>query len=380
MMELTEARYRRARQGNSWHCAECAAEHKLCDAHRRPTEFDLGEMISRMREECPEWRDLSTWTPRRVATSFCAAWQGFLRRAKNGDGASSGYPRYKSRRHALAVPHRCLSGCKITKSDRRERDFIVRLAGIGDVHARNQVPAHVNAFNDADVRFLNDHWEISVAVEIEPRRESWPVRKPMTIEFDLIEGFARVNGVLETPPGLIAAQALDDRRQSLQADFDLKWPRGKRLTDDERQERSDDWRAVSRLAARIARVRSNALHVWSKRLVERASVLSVKKPPMRAATATPRGDEKQWGAAVKTVSSLNRNALSYAPAMAVQMIEYKAKELGISVQVTEDKAPEIAIGEKLVAAGKAVRKSKRAIRNNDNEHDQQGTRSPRRSD
>src|SRR5688572_26473520 len=30
-----------------------------------PTEFDLGYWISEMLAQCPEWRALSTWTPRR---------------------------------------------------------------------------------------------------------------------------------------------------------------------------------------------------------------------------------------------------------------------------------------------------------------------------
>jgi hypothetical protein len=148
----------------------------------------------------------------------------------------------------------------------------------------------------------------------------------------------------------------------MQSDFDLRWPRGKRWSDEEWQERCEQKAEIGRLCSRVKRIRANALHVWSKRLVERASILTIYKPAVREHTATPRGDAKEWGAAVKPVSALNRNVLSYAPAMAVQMLEYKAQEIGIPVQVIEDTAPGIAVGQDLSAVTKAVRKARRALR------------------
>lgn len=93
-----------------------------------------------------------------------------------------------------------------------------------------------------------------------------------------------------------------------------------------------------------------------------AGTVTVITPAVRSVTKSPRGNERQWGAAVEAVSNLNRNTLNQAPAMAVQMLAYKAKEAGIRCDVVADVAPDIAVGEKLVAASKAVRRSKRAMK------------------
>lgn len=51
LMEICETRYRRGRQGRSFHCGDCAALFipgrpiKLCARHRLPTEFDIGYWI-----------------------------------------------------------------------------------------------------------------------------------------------------------------------------------------------------------------------------------------------------------------------------------------------------------------------------------------------
>lgn len=392
LLEMCERRMgggvQRRGRSVSFHCGECAGLSAngrivLCEAHELPSEFAMGYWISDMLAQCPEWRALSTWTPRRVAGSLFSAFKAFFRRAKTGAGAASGYPRYKSARHADAIPHRCLSGCAIRKSDRHEQSWTVRLKGVpGEIWARGRVPDEPHEWMDADVRLArHGRWEISAAVSLDERRQAKGPLRPMAIRFNLVDGFAMVNNEMQTPEGLIHAMDLDDRRASMQTEFDLRWPRGKRLTDEEWQERREDRIAIARISARAARVRANALHVWSKRIVERASMLTIYKLAVRASTATPRGNDREWGASVETVSALNRRALSYAPAMAAAMLEYKAKEIGIPVQIIEDTAPDIAIGEKLVAAGKVLRKAKRATyERNHNERNQQRTGRVGRSD
>lgn len=393
LLEMCERRVavgvQRRGKAVTFHCADCASlsaggKLVLCPEHKLPSEFDMGYWVSDMLSQCPEWRALSTWTPRRVAGSLAAAWQAFFRRAKEGAGASSGYPRYKSLRHADAVPHRCVSGCRIVKSNRHEASWTVRLKGVpGEIWARGRVPADVHEWMDADVRRVAGKWEVSVAVAVDERRG--PPRGgggPTVVRLGVIDGFATINGVIETPDGLAHALDLDEQRVRMQAAFDRKWPRGVTLTDEQREERAEERAEIARLAARVARVRANALHVWSKRVVERASLLTVHKPAVREATRTPRGDARAWGANVEVVSALNRRVLAFAPAMAAQMLEYKAKEIGIAVQVLEDRTSEIAVGAKLVAAGKAVRASQRAIqqRTRNDERNQQGIGGTRRGD
>jgi hypothetical protein len=149
----------------------------------------------------------------------------------------------------------------------------------------------------------------------------------------------------------------------LKSTRDSKWPRPPRRDAQDRAEWEKACEEVSLLSARAARIRRNALHVWTARIISGASDLTIVMPKsIKEATATPRGDAKQWGANVEIVSTVNRHVLNQAPALARAMLEYKAAEAGIRCDVITDDAPSVAISEKLVAAGKSVRKAKRAIR------------------
>jgi hypothetical protein len=121
-------------------------------------------------------------------------------------------------------------------------------------------------------------------------------------------------------------------------------------------------RIIARRKAREARRRREALHVWTTRLVRNACDLTVVSPRIKQHTQSPRGNAAEWGANVETVSMLNRNTLSQAPASAVQMLTYKAAEASIRCDVIIDEAPLLAVGHDLVAAGKSHRRTKRAIK------------------
>ena len=328
-----------------------------------PSEYDMGYWITAMLDECPEWRALSTWTPRRVATSLSMAYKAFFRRAREGAGASSGYPKYKSRRRHLSIPHRCDSGCAMNKSARHDRSYELRLKGVdGSIWARGMLPAKVSEYLDVDVMFRDGHWEASIAVAIERRRVSHQA-DDIVVRFDLLDCLAQVNGVAETPDEIVRAQILQDHLDALKSETSVKWPRGgRRYSDEEWTERCEDMAEIGRLSSYIARVRKDALHVWTTRIVARARSLTIIKPAIRLLTKSPRGDKRDWGAEVEIVSDINRNTLSYAPALAVQMLEYKAKEAGITCEVITDEAPKIEVGNQMVVAAKAARRIKRNIR------------------
>ncbi len=385
-----ETRYYRDRKGRlrqifvgrflSFHCSDCArltAEHgrqTLCAAHGLPSEYDIGYWLTELRRECPEWRRLSTWTPRRIAALFARAWKAFF----NGGG----HPRYKSHRGNLSIPHRFASGCALRKSDRHKTKWWLYLAGVsdeavwrrgkgqGDILARGGTRHHgvgdmaamIRKWTDADVRRINGQWEISVAVDIGPRRRSVGRGIPVTVKLGVIGGLALVNNEMVQPEGLMLVQRLDDERVRMQSDFDLRWPRGRRWSDEEWRERCEQKAEIGRLSTRIMRIRHNTLHVWSKRLVERASRLTIVKPTIREHTRSPRGDVHNWGGAVDTVSALNRDVLAHAPAMAAAMLQYKAREIGIPVDVIDDPRPEISIGSDLTDAVRQMRRDRRDIR------------------
>jgi hypothetical protein len=383
MLEMCEQRYQRACAGpHVFHCAACAAlsgtagKLKLCHDHALPSEFTMSAWISRMREECPEWKELSTWTPRRVATSLAAAWSAFFRRLKLGEDA--GYPRYKSTRHALAVPHRCLSGCSLQPynarthgaelngfshvAGRNKNSWVVYFKGVPSlVWARSALPGRVNEWTDADVRYLDGRWSISAALTTPPRRVAG--HRPIVVRFDLVDGFAIVDNEPDTPQELLDAATLCEAADDKRRQTDLAYPRGKKLSEPEHEMMMQERAIVAADLARAARKRKNALHVWTARLVRRASAITIYAPPVKKVTRSARGDHNNWGAAVADVAAINRAALNYAPATAVAMLLYKAAEAGIACEVIEDQAPALAIGGALKQAAKHVRTlTKRAKR------------------
>lgn len=184
----------------------------------------------------------------------------------------------------------------------------------------------------------------------------------MIIRFDLLDYFASVNGHPEVPPGLETIYPLQEEIDELKSVCDVRWPRGRRVPEAERGVLRETRRRISHLSAISARIRANALHVWSTRIVERSTDITIIIPPIKEVTRTPRGDEREWGAQVETVSELNRGILSLAPAMARAMLAYKSEEAGIRCDVVEDAAPVVAVGADLVRAGKSTRRLGRIIR------------------
>lgn len=140
----------------------------------------------------------------------------------------------------------------------------------------------------------------------------------------------------------------------------------KSTRDRSRRKRSRRWwretRRAARLTAKAARLRREALHRWTTDLIASAGDLTLIVPAIKTETKSPRGNVKQWGAAVEMVSALNRNTLNQAPAMARQMLAYKAAETGIRCDIVDDAEPVIAVGRDLVATGKLKRRARRAIK------------------
>lgn len=333
-----------------------------------PSEFDIGYWISEMRKASPEWGALSTWTPRRVATSLAAAWQAFFQRCRNGDGG--GYPRYKSRRHASTIPHRAVSGCSIRETG-NSRNWLIRMQGVpGEVRARGEhklIELPPLEWTDVDLRkqlkgihgsgarepLLAGSWLVSAAMVVDSRRA--PGQRPVSVTFDCLDGFAIVDNALETPSELIRAQHIERACDQRQGAFDLHYPRNGRLSDPEHEAMSQERREMQSERAYAARVRHNALHVWTARIVRRASALIITVPAISATTRTAKGNNRDWGAAVSDVGEVNRTARSYAPATAVAMLKYKAAEAGIPCGIRIDEAPKLALSAVLKTAAKAVR-------------------------
>lgn len=325
------------------------------------TDIDMQNEVTWLANSDPAWRACSIWMGHRTAQLLDRAFQAFYRRAKAGDGASSGYPKFKRRQTHDSIPHRFKSGCSLRQSPRHKLSWELCIKGVpGVIHTRGKWPVEPDKYTDADVIWRAGRWWLSAACEIERHRSGG--HYPMCVRFGVLDGVAEVNGMIETIPELIDAAAIDDRIDRLKEDKDIRFPRGRRRSDDEQIEYIETCDEIRRMSAYGARKRANALHVWTARIVKRASDITVIMPPIRAATASPRGDAKQWGAEVDTVSTLNRAVLSRAPATAAAMLAYKAQEAGIRCDIVMDDAPEIGVGQELVRAGQQGRRARRIVK------------------
>lgn len=349
LLELQEQQYRRVR-------GQRGVTHAV-DVRPYLSHFDMSAMVKPLREAFPEWAEMSTWTAHRVAYAMSKAFESFFSRAKKGAGASAGYPRYKSyqRGEQNWLPHRFASGCKLVHVQGNTWSLILK--GVhGAIHARGKLPAPPNAWTDADIRYQAGTWWLSVAVDMNPRI-SPEIDGTTSVSLDCIDCFAEVDGkrIYAFDLGIFDDARIGQIQQRMS----------------EMDRRSDEYaqlrREKARRQARQARRRREKLHEWTTSLVRGASRIELVIPSaVKEQTKSGRGDRKEWGAAVEAKAALNRQVLSLAPAMAIQMIRYKAKEAG--VELVETKSDHLEVGNHLVAATKAVRKLKSIIteaRNNE---------------
>jgi putative transposase len=345
LLHMQEDRYRRTR-GQRGVTHDPAAKPHMSN-------FDMGYHVSELRNRCPEWRDLSTWTPRRVCAALDRAFAAFFRRAKAGAGAQSGYPRYKSARRGQHnwLPHRCASGCSLTHV--AGKNWTLALKGVpAAIHARGELPGDPSKYTDADIREIDGVWWLSIAGVFGRQRSAGD--KATEVKLGQLDCFARLDGrmVLAGSLGLIKPGE-DDQIEQLQRKMS------------ELTKGSDAWHHTRRRKARIQgrqrRRRREKLHEWTTALVAGASeIILITPESVRVATKSGRGDEKSWGAAVDFKAEINRIVLDHAPAMAADMIRYKAGEAGISVR--ECTHSDLQVGDLVVANRKAERAVKRAIK------------------
>jgi transposase len=371
--------YRREGHDRRQHNRLCEIEGRATD--KKPlslTYMDLTNEITGLRHACPEWEVIPALTSHRVAKCLIDAYQAFYRRLKAGE-RQAGYPKWRRRKDGACIPLGTMggSGWKFRRDPRHQQSWSLHYKSVTSVknrsswmHARGLLPAEAEAYRNADILWRDGDWWLSICVDLPPRR--LPGRHRMTIEFDLIDGMAIVNGELEQADDLIEMRALGDDLDRLKAERDTRFPYGRRRSPADEEELTERNAEIAELSAYLARRRRNFLHVWTARLVARASDITIIAPrSIKQVTQTPRGDEREWGANVATASLVNRHVLNYAPAMAIAMLKYKSEEAGIRCDVVEDAAPKPAVGEKLVAAGKAIRKMKRAIRGDKHVYDRQ---------
>lgn len=365
----------RKMMGDLWNALKQRCEDVYRREGRALRYFDLTSEITELRHECPEWAEIPAITAHRVAKWLVDSYQAFFRRLRSGE--APGYPAWRARSRSRTIPLGTMDKTGWRAEQRHDNPLSWRLhyKSITDVkdratwiHARGKLPrnldgdpAWIDEYRNGDIIYRDGQWWLSICVDIEARRR--PGRRPMTVEFDLLSGIARVNGRLEDADDLHDLNILSDDLDRLKSTRDERFPRGTRPSDEEQAEFVEISREIARVSAYIARRRKDFLHVWTARVVARASDLTIIAPAkIKDVTKTPRGNSKSWGANVGAVSTLNRHILGMAPYTATQMLKYKAAEAGIRCDIIADAAPPVAVGGELVSVGKQLRRARREVR------------------
>jgi hypothetical protein len=236
--------------------------------------------------------------------------------------------------------------------------FARGLVPVGDLAERRPEPGEIR-WLEGDILWRHGKWWLSAAIEIARPRNSG--RAPVSVRFTLIDEFAVVDQIGETPEGLVRAAILADGLDRLKAERDQRWPRRQPRDPASEAEFRAAQNAIMRLSARIARIRADTLHVWSAGIIARANRLTVIMPNLNVLRSA-KGTARNWGAAVGTVAAFNRHILGQAPAMACSMLQYKAAEAGIECTVAEDPDSAIEVGQTLAAETKELRRERRKQR------------------
>jgi transposase len=353
-----------------------------------PSAYDLCYEIKLLRQECPEYRALPAATMEEIARHVHASYVAFFRNIAAGNFEQAGEPRFKRRDQMVGIPLGVMQnrktgvfqtkGWRLWQREDNPRSWLLHLAGVTDardhrtwIPGRGTLPAEPSLWRNADILFRAGKWMLSIVVEIPlPAGTTVGVDGKMRVEFDLLTHFATVNGVAETPPDLLRALKLQDELVERKGRLAVAYPRTRqRLDDDAYQEKMTRRLELSRLSLKIANVRRNALHVWTTQLVERASDITIVKPPVREYIKTPRGTSENWGANTAKVSQLNRQVRNFAPSAAIRMLQYKAAEKGIRCDIVAAETTNLTLVPELVTVGKLARRASRLARKLARQHD-----------
>jgi hypothetical protein len=206
--------------------------------------------------ELKEWRGLSVWTCLETARHLDLAFKAFFRRleelsspaayeraaaayiAKTGRNPTryqlAGYPKRKDTRRPEGIPHRFASGCRLTKDPRHERSWKPTLKGVpGPIHARGLFPFDITGWANADVLWHDGNYWVSVCVEGDCSRDHG--EQPLTIKFQTLGSFVEVNGRPTLCDDLVEVQRLQDQFDAMKSEHDIRYPRGKQRTDEQRK-------------------------------------------------------------------------------------------------------------------------------------------------
>ena len=369
--------------------------------------FDQCKELTALRRECPEWAEFYRACQEITAKRVDAAYQKFFANIKaKRAGATDRFsePRFKAFKFYPGWGYGAhdKKGWRMVQTG--PRSGRVTLRDVGTLRYRGCFPVDEVEIRTAEVIWRDEEWWLSVVARMEPRRKSG--RAAVTIKLDLVDTFAKLgrrngltDGFLNDDPsnhsqlsegyGLSPEGSPENGGDCGKADHfnGDTFPDGATKTGgDCGGEAVHEWltlldgapkvggacgnhvgkrgaRNRRRKEIRAVRRRKNNMHVITARIARQARSVEVTRPAsFKEITKSGRGNERSWGAMVKSKARLNRHILDQTPAAFLQALAYKVEEAGGAYAEITDDQPVADIGNKLVATAKKVRKVRATAR------------------
>ena len=297
-----------------------------------------------LRRECPEYQAINSHSCQATLKRLDRAFAAFFRRVKTG--RTPGFPRFK----ALArfkgwgyTAHGDGWRLELGKGGKHGR---IRLMGIGTVKLRG-MPRTTGMPKTCEIFHKNGCWYASVTVNCEPKRAQGVSAIGIDLGVESLATIAFEDGSSKTVenPRLI--------RRNLKRLGELQREVARKKRGSKNREKAKH--RVAALHEKISNQRSNFLHQVTAALVAGVGAIATEQLNLIGMTRSARGTVEEPGQRVKQKAGLNREILSAAPGMFLQLLRYKAEEAGI--EWTEVPTRTVKPSQTCAACGRQERKS-----------------------
>jgi putative transposase len=264
--------------------------------------------LTALRANDPQYASLNAQSAQVTLKRVELAFQHFFRRVRERSG-KAGYPRFKSLRRFSGWGYKTHGdGWRLLPGERM-RHGRLRLLGVGTVKIRGQART-IGEPKTCEIQHKDGRWYASITMECCPQRQAGPLAAGMDWGVETMATLALLDGTMlhienprHTRRGLVqlrhAQQSLSRKRHGS-------------------KNREKARRVVAALHRRVANRRRDFLHQTSAWLITLIGLLVTEHLAIQRMTAN--GGCRKRG--------LNREILSTAPALFLQMLRYKAEEAG----------------------------------------------------
>ena len=286
------------------------------NARRSVTYHEQCKELTEIRREQPEWsaqhRRLATGTLRRAELAF----QSFFRRVRQGQ--TPGYPRFKPLQRFRTLETHGVDPAMLRLSEDGRR-AVVRVKGLPDLEIRlkreqRELPA---ASSLTTLTITRAGRRVTVTLGFKVQKTPLP-DAGQAIGLDMRMGMARV---VTSDGEYWEGRNPDDRRLKCQ----------KRRVSRARKGSGSRRKKVQRLNNTHRRMRvsdRNAVHRFTRRVVNQHQIIAVERLDIKRMTATARGTKDAPGTLVQLTAVRNRLVLLQTLGKIRQQLAYKAARAG----------------------------------------------------